>query len=161
MAETTGCTDAPAGVLHLRDVLRQIESQEFGKGDCRPLAGCYLPPDPGPCFGAIPRFAYDPLTGACKQFTYGGCGGNANLFETKAACEEACDFDPCLSASPDTAPTEAGPTTCSNITIPVARRCSGDLGVACGCACSWAGLDATECKFSVGKPGFQDSVWCP
>ncbi|KAL5112326.1 Histone acetyltransferase KAT5 [Taenia crassiceps] len=26
----------------------------------------------------------------CVQFTYGGCGGNANNFETKEACEERC-----------------------------------------------------------------------
>jgi hypothetical protein len=30
------------------------------------------------------------MTGECEAFSYGGCEGNANNFETKAACEQAC-----------------------------------------------------------------------
>jgi hypothetical protein len=36
------------------------------------------------------RFAYEPKTGVCQPFTYGGCDGNANNFETIEACYAAC-----------------------------------------------------------------------
>lgn len=51
---------------------------------------CLLPPDVGPCRARIPSFYYDRYTQSCRQFMYGGCEGNANNFETLAACEEAC-----------------------------------------------------------------------
>lgn len=65
------------------------------------LPTCLLPPDPGPCRGAQARFAFDPATLACVPFTYGGCQGNDNRFETEAACRTACI---------DTLPAECGPT---------------------------------------------------
>jgi hypothetical protein len=36
------------------------------------------------------RFAFDPTTGVCQPFVYGGCGGNGNNFETADACYDAC-----------------------------------------------------------------------
>ena len=51
---------------------------------------CTLRPDPGPCEAAIRRYYFDPETGRCREFTYGGCQGNANRFETLAACRNAC-----------------------------------------------------------------------
>jgi hypothetical protein len=49
-----------------------------------------LPADIGPCFAAFPRFHYDPVTAGCREFTYGGCGGNLNNFMTRADCEQKC-----------------------------------------------------------------------
>jgi hypothetical protein len=47
-------------------------------------------PEVGDCDAAIPRFFFDTLKGVCAPFTYGGCGGNENNFETLSECDEAC-----------------------------------------------------------------------
>ncbi|HEX6271671.1 MAG TPA: BPTI/Kunitz domain-containing protein [Polyangiaceae bacterium] len=51
---------------------------------------CSLPPEPGECLGSIRRLAFEPTTGLCLPFVYGGCGGNANNFETAEECYAAC-----------------------------------------------------------------------
>jgi hypothetical protein len=51
---------------------------------------CELPAETGDCDAAITRYYYDSAAGACQQFTYGGCGGNANNFPTLGECEAAC-----------------------------------------------------------------------
>ncbi|MBS2011982.1 MAG: BPTI/Kunitz domain-containing protein [Deltaproteobacteria bacterium] len=61
--------------------------------ECRASCGlgaCDVALDPGPCDGAVIRWGRDAATGLCTRFVYGGCGGNANNFETQAACEAAC-----------------------------------------------------------------------
>ncbi|KAM9307168.1 collagen, type XXVIII, alpha 1a [Pholidichthys leucotaenia] len=52
--------------------------------------GCSQPLDPGPCRDYVVRWYYDPVANACAQFWYGGCPGNANSFETKTSCRNAC-----------------------------------------------------------------------
>jgi len=65
---------------------------------------CLLPIDPGPCDGACPRWGFDTALGACVEFTWGCCLGNANNFETWAECQIACEGgDPC-SLPPDAGP---------------------------------------------------------
>jgi len=51
---------------------------------------CTLPAETGPCEAEVPRFYFNSSTGQCESFTYGGCYGNANNFETIQACEAAC-----------------------------------------------------------------------
>src|SRR5687768_9884808 len=49
--------------------------------DAGAFGSCALPPDPGPCNAAMPRFYFDWASGFCREFTYGGCGGNPNNFQ--------------------------------------------------------------------------------
>lgn len=51
---------------------------------------CSLAPDTGPCRAQLRRWFWSGAVGACQEFTYGGCQGNGNNFETKEACEVAC-----------------------------------------------------------------------
>uniref|UniRef100_A0A5K3F6A2 BPTI/Kunitz inhibitor domain-containing protein n=1 Tax=Mesocestoides corti TaxID=53468 RepID=A0A5K3F6A2_MESCO len=51
---------------------------------------CYLPIERGMCMAHMKRWAYDATTGLCVPFVYGGCGGNANQFKSKAACRKVC-----------------------------------------------------------------------
>jgi uncharacterized lipoprotein YbaY len=51
---------------------------------------CKEPKKTGTCRMAHPRFYYNSVTKACENFTYGGCGGNANNFNTKLDCEKLC-----------------------------------------------------------------------
>ena len=49
---------------------------------------CHLPLKTGHCRMNIPRWGFD--SGACRKFTYGGCGGNQNRFATKLECIQYC-----------------------------------------------------------------------
>ena len=51
---------------------------------------CFEDPETGTCRALIPRFYHDKADGTCKQFYYGGCGGNNNNFQTKDECESNC-----------------------------------------------------------------------
>ena len=67
----------------------------------KPAPQCALfPGDAGPCKGAIPQWTYEEETNIqgtaasatrkCIEFTYGGCDGNKNKFDSKLECEMAC-----------------------------------------------------------------------
>ncbi|XP_013884538.1 tissue factor pathway inhibitor a [Austrofundulus limnaeus] len=51
---------------------------------------CAMRDEPGPCKAIKDRFFFNVNTGLCELFEYGGCGGNANNFQTKEECEESC-----------------------------------------------------------------------
>uniref|UniRef100_A0A8C6XC87 BPTI/Kunitz inhibitor domain-containing protein n=1 Tax=Naja naja TaxID=35670 RepID=A0A8C6XC87_NAJNA len=52
---------------------------------------CKLRARKGKCKGKIPRYYYDAFNKRCRLFTYSGCGGNANNFQTFDQCNKACD----------------------------------------------------------------------
>ncbi|XP_049506304.1 colostrum trypsin inhibitor-like [Panthera uncia] len=51
---------------------------------------CRLPPLEGPCRGRFYRYFYNSTAHECEHFTYGGCRGNANNFETTEMCRRVC-----------------------------------------------------------------------
>nr|AVM38374.1 KT1 [Eudiplozoon nipponicum] len=59
-----------------------------GQTTASPLSTCQLPQMVGMCRASFPRFYFDGKK--CTEFIYGGCGGNANNFQTKAECESTC-----------------------------------------------------------------------
>ncbi len=50
---------------------------------------CTMPPEPGMCMAAIPKYYYNQQTGQCEPFTWGGCGDYP--FDQMESCEEACE----------------------------------------------------------------------
>ncbi|XP_067410634.1 BPTI/Kunitz domain-containing protein-like [Emydura macquarii macquarii] len=68
----------------------KFETEEECLQACGPDGICKLPPEAGPCDGALPRFFYRAEAGRCERFTYGGCEGNGNNFETETTCLQAC-----------------------------------------------------------------------
>ncbi|XP_046577525.1 BPTI/Kunitz domain-containing protein-like [Haliotis rubra] len=51
---------------------------------------CSLPMVIGRCRAAFRRYFFNPASGQCEQFLYGGCGGNANNFKTLQECHRVC-----------------------------------------------------------------------
>ncbi|VDM63879.1 unnamed protein product [Angiostrongylus costaricensis] len=51
---------------------------------------CSLPLAVGSCTAPSTRFYYDSSSTSCKRFTYSGCGGNANNFQSLASCQATC-----------------------------------------------------------------------
>ncbi|XP_018800006.1 PREDICTED: kunitz-type serine protease inhibitor HCRG2-like [Bactrocera latifrons] len=51
---------------------------------------CSQPRLVGQCRALLRRYYYDFTSNACKQFYYGGCGGNGNNFVRKSDCKAAC-----------------------------------------------------------------------
>ncbi|XP_035221980.1 papilin-like isoform X2 [Stegodyphus dumicola] len=52
---------------------------------------CSASADSGHCYASLIRYFYDQNEGTCKNFTYGGCGGNSNNFYTEEECRENCE----------------------------------------------------------------------
>jgi len=57
--------------------------------DCFQERACNASPDPGNCHALFTRFFFNPETGQCEEFFWGGCEGTVP-FETLIACEQAC-----------------------------------------------------------------------
>ncbi|VDP21130.1 unnamed protein product [Soboliphyme baturini] len=73
------------------------KSEELCKKSCQSAKeastkdfDCASPPEPGPCRGLFRKWFYNPTTKGCSEFSYGGCGGNKNNFETPESCLNSC-----------------------------------------------------------------------
>ncbi|XP_063907866.1 kappaPI-actitoxin-Avd3c-like [Zophobas morio] len=55
-----------------------------------PTVMCKLPEARGHCRALLPRWRYDPSTGKCHEFKFGGCDGNGNNFLTQKVCMSVC-----------------------------------------------------------------------
>ena len=51
---------------------------------------CFQPPDSGTCSKDLARIYFDHETRTCKPFSYTGCGGNANRFQSIKNCYRIC-----------------------------------------------------------------------
>lgn len=51
---------------------------------------CQLPADIGNCQTYVANWYFDTKIKRCRQFYYGGCGGNENRFATETECEGRC-----------------------------------------------------------------------
>ncbi|XP_013147767.1 PREDICTED: papilin isoform X2 [Papilio polytes] len=98
---------------------------------------CRLPMRAGPCDQSLMRWFYDPSTDSCSQFTYGGCEGNANRFESLEECESRCkNTRPEPETSTTTTTSTTTPATTTNavtmeelppecIVSPLLEECAG------------------------------------
>ena len=54
------------------------------------LGICSLPKMVGVCKASFTNYYFNMETKKCEEFVYGGCGGNANRFETMEECAQVC-----------------------------------------------------------------------
>ncbi|XP_026315037.1 papilin isoform X10 [Hyposmocoma kahamanoa] len=100
-------------------------SEEHCSYYCTPAQDvCQLPMRQGPCDESYMRWFYDRATDTCSQFTFGGCDGNDNNFETLEACESRCKTAP--AATTTTAASAPAPRLPSQCYIaPSLEDCAG------------------------------------
>ncbi|KAH8360027.1 hypothetical protein KR093_010229 [Drosophila rubida] len=67
-----------------------ITFKPFAYQHCLAKKICQLPAATGHCRGRFIRWYYDSKSKSCKDFVYGGCGGNRNNFKTELLCRETC-----------------------------------------------------------------------
>ncbi|XP_017001607.2 papilin isoform X1 [Drosophila takahashii] len=55
---------------------------------------CEIPAEVGECANYVSSWYWDTKDLSCRQFYYGGCGGNENRFTTEESCLARCDRKP-------------------------------------------------------------------
>ncbi|XP_069360607.1 papilin isoform X3 [Maniola hyperantus] len=97
-------------------------SLEYCQYYCSPAQDiCQLPMLSGPCDASLMRWFYDSTTDSCSQFTYSGCDGNENRFNSLEECERQC-----RSGAPATTTTTTS-TTIASENIPPECQVSPSL----------------------------------
>ena len=78
------------GLLNVLDVVAIIEVILNDVDEDVLPDECYLEPDSGNCFAAIPMYYFNQTSNSCEQFIWGGCAGVVP-FQSLSACQEACE----------------------------------------------------------------------
>ena len=92
---------------------------------------CEQAKDSGPCYAYENRFYFDKEQDKCLPFTYGGCQGNNNNFESMEACETRCPSK--------TQPT-AAPVSTSTAALTSTPQSSGKFR----CLTTWSCTDSSR-----------------
>ncbi|CAL8072585.1 unnamed protein product [Orchesella dallaii] len=69
---------------------KKIPSLDSDEDDLPLGIDCDSPPDSGPCKGIIPQWYFNKKSKKCETFSYGGCNGNRNRYNSKCQCETSC-----------------------------------------------------------------------
>ncbi|CAC5359127.1 unnamed protein product [Mytilus coruscus] len=140
------------------------------------ISDCRLPKQKGLCKARIPRFYFDYYSKQCRNFIYGGCGGNENNFKSLNECQDKCIVKP----KPERCLTCCGPPPCCSTCITKTKpgfcplvpqdtvgicveECSSDYGCpdnkkccsnGCGHVCSFpkGGIKPQPATCKIGKP---------
>nr|XP_026695132.1 papilin-like isoform X6 [Ciona intestinalis] len=83
-------TDTPAPTTEMRMDILGCPIAPQPRTSTNIDAVCKLRKDTGPCRGRFTKFYFDKRTRSCRQFTYGGCEGNANNFDSPDDCRRLC-----------------------------------------------------------------------
>ncbi|XP_012946540.1 papilin [Aplysia californica] len=91
------CRSRPYGdldkmVISVRDepeVITRRPTEEITESS-DPAVVCMMEKATGNCYASFPKWYYDHQAGECKEFTYGGCGGNSNNFQSEEQCNRFC-----------------------------------------------------------------------
>lgn len=79
------CRRRPTAVTQPPEVTQAITPTREPKSTI-----CLAPVESGNCDASITAYYYDAQHQMCQAFIYGGCGGNANRFQTEEQCERLC-----------------------------------------------------------------------
>jgi hypothetical protein len=91
----------------------------------------------GPCEALIPAWSFNKKTGQCEGFTYGGCQGTANRFESLGACEKKCNVvpDDCCPPGEKCCDNECIPDNAQTLVACGHPQCSTDTCTPPPCVC--------------------------
>ncbi len=119
---------------------------------------CGLPPDAGDCDGAFPSWYFNAASAQCEAFTYGGCGGNANRFQSIEECQNACAHraDKCFLCNAAGSCVDHDCAPC-----PGTAYCSGEQCDVVGLACMYlpaCGAITCTCKDDSGEVAMWECI---
>eukprot|EP00662_Eupelagonemidae_sp_cell21_P019674 gene19674-47849_t len=99
----------------------------------------------------MPRWWFNAATGACEPFTYGGCGGNGNNFETPEQCESSCSPPPVVGMPVHPCPS---PVACPAVLPACSPGCSNcKVTTVTERSCTQCAVLKAECHDVFGLPG--------